>query len=150
MNSTTIKTALVPLFLRLTLAAIFIFHGSSLVGGPDNEWGAHWQNSAEAPPAPAQLAVAWGELLGGIALAIGFLTRPAALGIIVIMIGAIATVHWPHGFDIREGGYEYNFAIIIMSLSLVLGGPGPFAVDRLLFKRGCQAVAQREPAESHV
>lgn len=74
--------------------------------------------------------MAWGELIGGIALAVGFLTRLAAVGIIVIMIGAIATVHWPHGFDITKGGFEYNFTLIVMCLCLVLGGPGPVAVDR--------------------
>ncbi len=77
-----------------------------------------------------QLAVAWGELIGGIALAVGFLTRLAALGIIAIMAGAIALVHGPHGFSLPMG-YEYNFAIICMCLCLVLGGPGPFAVDRV-------------------
>jgi putative oxidoreductase len=125
------KGTLVPLLLRLALAAVFIFHGLALVGGPDHQWGAAWNRDPGAPPAPAQLAVAWGELIGGIALAMGFLTRLAAIGIIVIMIGAIATVHWPKGFDIRNGGFEYNSVIIIVCLCLVLGGPGPVAVDRL-------------------
>jgi putative oxidoreductase len=72
--------------------------------------------------------------LGGVALALGFLTRLAAAGIIAIMLGAIATVHWPNGFDIRHGGFEYNFAIIVMSVCLVLAGPT--AVDRVFrFKR---------------
>ena len=125
------KHALAPLLLRLTLAAIFIYHGLALVGGPGHEWGAHWNPSPQAPPAPVQLAVSWGELLGGIALAVGLLTRLAAAGIIVIMAGAIALVHWQHGFDIQNHGFEYNFAIIMMCLCLVLGGPGPLAVDRV-------------------
>jgi uncharacterized membrane protein YphA (DoxX/SURF4 family) len=154
------KNALVPLLLRLILAAIFIYHGLDLVGvlpradeehgvvanfihhgldlkrGAEQEWGARWNPSPDAPPAAAQLAVAWGQLIGGIALGLGFLTRLAAVGIIVIMIGAIALVHWPHGFDIQKGGYEYNVAIITMCLCLVLGGAGPFAVDRFLgFRR---------------
>ena len=62
--------------------------------------------------------------------AFGFLTRIAALGIIAIMVGAIAQVHWPNGFDITKHGYEYNLAIITMCACLVLGGPGPIAVDR--------------------
>ena len=85
------QNTLGPLLLRLSLAAIFIFHGLNLVGGQENGWGANWMKAAEAPPAPVQLAVAWGELVGGIALALGFLTRLAALGIIAIMAGAIAT-----------------------------------------------------------
>jgi putative oxidoreductase len=131
MFSTFCKNALVPLLLRLALAAIFIFHGLDLVGGPDKDWGARWMTEPEAPPAPVQLAVAWGELIGGLALGVGFLTRLAALGIIGIMAGAVATVHWPHGFDIRHGGFEYNMAIIAMCVCLVLGGPGPVAIDRV-------------------
>jgi putative oxidoreductase len=122
------RNVIVPLLLRIALAAVFIYHGLDMVGGPDKGWGSNWHPSH---PVPVQLAVAWGELLGGVALAVGFLTRLAALGIIVIMLGAIAAVHWPQGFDVRNRGFEYNFAIIMMSLSLVLGGPGPLAVDRI-------------------
>jgi putative oxidoreductase len=136
MFTTFCKNVLSPLLLRLALAAIFIFHGLNLVGGPEKDWGANWMEGPNAQPAPVQLAVAWGQLLGGIALGAGFLTRLAALGIIGIMAGAIATVHWPHGFDITKHGYEYNFAIIAMCVCLVLGGPGPFAVDRVFrFRR---------------
>lgn len=130
MFSVLCKNTVVPILLRLGLAAIFIFHGLQMVSGEGTEWGARWNKHEGAPAAPVQLAVAWGELIGGIALAVGFLTRLAAIGIIAIMVGAIATVHWPNGFDLLKGGYEYNFAIIIMCLCLVLGGPGPLAVDR--------------------
>jgi putative oxidoreductase len=128
------KNVLAPLLLRLALAAIFIYHGLDLVGGEDNQLGANWAHKLPAPdqpPSVVQLVVAWGELIGGIALGVGLLSRLAALGIIAIMLGAIATVHWPNGFDIRQGGFEYNFAIIVMAVCLVLGGPGPIAVDRI-------------------
>jgi putative oxidoreductase len=141
MFTTFSNNVVVPLLLRLALAVIFIYHGQSLIGGAENDWGANWAKKADgtprddAPPGVVQLAVAWGQLIGGIALGLGFLTRLAAIGIIIIMIGAIATVHWPK-FDIREGGCEYNVAIIIMCLCLVLGGPGPLAVDRVFrFRR---------------
>ena len=124
------KTVLVPLLLRLGLAAVFVYHGLDLVGGPSDQWGAAWNTTPDAPAAPVQLAVAWGELIGGISLALGFLTRLAALGIGAIMAGAIRHVHLDHGFDITEGGYEYNIILIVMSACLILGGPGPVAVDR--------------------
>jgi putative oxidoreductase len=145
MFSTFAKNTIVPLLLRLTLAAIFIFHGLDLVGGPDNEWGASWMkpekmpDPSKVPPAAVQLAVAWGQLLGGVAMVFGFLTRLAAVGLILIMAGAIALVHAPHGFDARHGGFEYNFAIIMMGLGLVLGGPGPLAVDRFFRLRRTQS-----------
>jgi putative oxidoreductase len=122
-----------PLLLRLGLAAVFLFHGWQLVGGPERQWGAAWNPNL---PVPAQMAVAWGELLGGGALAVGLLTRVAALGIIAIMAGAIYTVHLPNGFDIQKQGYEYNVVLIVMCLCLVLGGPGPLALDRLFRRRG--------------
>jgi len=130
MFSTHCKTVLVPLLLRLMLAAIFVSHGMDKVGGTNNDWGASWKKEGDTLAAPAQLAVAWGELIGGIALGLGFLTRLAALGIIAIMAGAIATVHAQHGFTAKDG-YEYNAAIIAMCVCLVLGGPGPIAVDRV-------------------
>jgi len=142
MFSVLAKNVLVPLLLRFALAAIFIFHGLNLIGfsihgqnlvhDPDNQWGAQWNASGDAPPAVVQLGVAWGQLIGGIAMVFGFLTRLAAIGLIVVMAGAIAVVHWQNGFDIRQGGFEYNFAIIMMCLCLVLGGPGPLAVDRFI------------------
>jgi putative oxidoreductase len=131
-----VKNTLAALLLRLALAAIFIYHGFHLVGDDGNQWGAAWMNAeaanheAQPPAAPVQLAVAWGQLLGGIALAVGFLTRLAALGIIAIMAGAIATVHWPNGFDISKGGYEYNMLIVVACLTLLLLGGGTVAVDR--------------------
>jgi uncharacterized membrane protein YphA (DoxX/SURF4 family) len=146
MIDAVLKNYVVPLILRLGLAAIFIFHGLQLVS-QENEWGAAWMTRnvqaqkekaekegtappEEPPPAPVQMAVAWGELIGGIALALGFLTRLAALGIAAIMVGAIALVHWPHGFDLRQGGFEYNFLIIMVCLALILVGGGYLAVDR--------------------
>jgi putative oxidoreductase len=136
MFTTFSKNTVVPLLLRLALAAIFIFHGLDKIGGPEKEWGLRWNTTDNAPPAAAQVAVAWGELLGGVALGLGFLSRLAALGIIAIMAGAIATVTWPHGFDLTKGGFEYNFAIIVMCVCLVLGGPGPLSVDQFFRVRG--------------
>lgn len=89
-----------------------------------------------AQPEAVQMAVAWGELLGGIGMALGFLTRLAALGLAAIMVGAVATVHWPHGFGLQQGGYEYNFAILVICAAIFLMGPGPLAVDRFFrFRR---------------
>ncbi len=147
------KNTVVPLILRLVLAAVFIYHGSEMVQR-DKQWGAAWhqpppEQAETSSPADdilrhpaAQLAIAWGELIGGIALGVGFLTRLAALGIIAIMAGAIYTVHLPHGFDITKHGYEYNVVIIVVCLALILTGGGKLAVDRLLRVRPRPIVRQ--------
>jgi putative oxidoreductase len=118
----------VPLLLRLGLAVIFIYHGFHLVGDEGYRWGTNWNPDL---PVPVQALVAWGQLLGGLALALGFLTRVAAVGVAVIMAGAMATVHWPHGFDNQEHGYEYSFLILVVCAALVLVGGGTLAMDRL-------------------
>ena len=80
----------------------------------------------------AQLAVAWGEIAAGIALILGVLTRFAALGLIVIQAGAIATVTGPRGFALSAGvaGYDYNVALLAMCLCLLLTGGGTLSLDR--------------------
>jgi putative oxidoreductase len=130
MVNTFVRDVVVPLLLRLGLAAVFLYHGSDLVS---KGLGAGWNPDL---PVPAQVAVAWGELLGGLAMALGLLTRLAALGLIVIMAGAIAVVHAPNGFDMRNHGWEYNFVLIVVAVSVFLLGSGPIAVDRWLrFRR---------------
>jgi uncharacterized membrane protein YphA (DoxX/SURF4 family) len=92
-----------------------------------------------------QILVAWGELLGGVAMLLGFLTRWAGLGLVIIQIGAIATVTYAKGFSAGGGGgYEYNVALVGMCLALMLTGGGILSVDRLLFRR--QPPRQELPA----
>ena len=88
------------------------------------------------PPAATMLA-AFIECFGGLALIVGFLARPAALGLIVVMLVAIAKVHWKNGFFLanqpgQANGWEYNFALIAMALAVLLGGAGALSVDHLI------------------
>jgi putative oxidoreductase len=144
------KNTLVPLILRLGLAVIFIYHGMHKVMDEGNELGAAWAKPQAAKagedqktmPRLMQMAVAWGELIGGIALALGFLTRLAAVGIGIIMIGAIYNVHGEHGFGLPKG-YEYNFAILVMCAGVILLGGGALAADRLFRVRPRNPVAVR-------
>jgi putative oxidoreductase len=135
----------VPLLLRAGLAAVFIYHGLDKVQQAHN-FGWKWAEDMGLSPPPAgvvQLLVAWGELLCGVAVALGILTRVAAVGLIIIMIGAIATVTGPHGFSSATvgGGYEFNLVLILMAAALALGGAGTFSLDRVI------RVKMRGPAQ---
>jgi putative oxidoreductase len=135
-----------PLLLRVALAAVFIYHGLDKVR-PENGYGWSWADAMpNAPPVlisarPLQLLVAWGELLGGVAVALGILTRLAALGLIIIMGGAIFTYTGHHGFSAVGEGYEYNFVLILVCMALLLAGPGTFSLDRVV------KVKSRGPAQ---
>jgi putative oxidoreductase len=127
---------LASLILRLGLAIIIGYHGILKVNQGN---GTKWSEKLEETP---QMVVAWAEVAGGAALAVGFLSRLAALGIIIIQAGAIALVTGSEmvnirfnieGFDFKRPGYEYNFVIIVMCLAVMLVGSGKFAVDHLLW-----------------
>jgi putative oxidoreductase len=133
----------VPILLRFALAAVFIYHGLQKVA-PANEYGLSWHKPPDpntlppdAPPSKAlppavQLAVGWGEVLGGAACALGILTRIAAIGLAAIMVGAFVTVHSSRGFGLQSGGYEYVLVLFVICLSLVLLGPGTISLDRVI------------------
>jgi putative oxidoreductase len=123
-----ISRTFAPLLLRAALAAVFIYHGLDKVS-PDKGYGTSWHPDLAMP---LQVLIAWGELLGGVAVALGILTRYAAIGLIIIMIGAIVTVHGKHGFGMQSGGYEYNFVLILVAGALALSGPGTFSLDRVI------------------
>jgi uncharacterized membrane protein YphA (DoxX/SURF4 family) len=98
--------------------------------------------AADAPPLPGafshvvQYVVAWGELFGGVALLIGLLTRLAALGQIVIQLGAIWFVTGTRGLFTPGGvGAEYNLALLAMCLAVFILGGGGWSVDRFLHWR---------------
>ena len=73
--------------------------------------------------------VASTEFLGGLFLAIGFLTRPAAAAIAVVMAVAVFAVHLPNGFFWGHGGYEYPLFWGLVALGFVLRGGGELSVD---------------------
>jgi len=117
---------LAPLFLRLGLGVIFLYHGFSKVFGEGANLGSSWNPHGMA--AIVQVLVAWGEFLCGGAILLGFMTEVAALGIIVIMVGAIIMVHGKNGFSMMNHGFEYNYALIAMCLALIGTGPGSFKI----------------------
>jgi putative oxidoreductase len=77
------------------------------------------------------MAVAWAEFVGGAALVLGLFTRFAALGMIVIQVGAIAMVTSTRGFIGKYGGWEFNFVLLAGCLALFILGSGGCAVDHL-------------------
>jgi putative oxidoreductase len=139
---------LASVVLRLALAAVFITHGSMKI---EHEMGTNWYRfEGETPTAAVQATVAWGELVCGLALAVGLLTRVAALGVIAVMLGALYMVTWrldfiavTHSIDTQGStvGYEYNYTLMAMAVALVILGAGKLSLDRLLFRR-------RQPAST--
>lgn len=136
--------ALAPFPARLALFLVFAAHGAQklfgLFGGGGIEGTAKGFESMGLAPG---IAWAWFigsvEFFGGMLLLLGLLTRIAAFFLACDMVGAIVKVHLPHGFFMnwasapgKGHGIEYHIALIALSLVLLLTGPGPFSLERLL------------------
>jgi putative oxidoreductase len=125
--------------LRVGLAVTFIFHGYLKLA---QDGGKGWHDTLTTE---TQVAVAWGEFVCGIALLFGFLSRLAALGLAVIMVGAIALQTGRFDYIylayIKSDparvptGAEYNVALIVMCMAVLALGSGKVSVDHLLFGR---------------
>jgi putative oxidoreductase len=118
--------------LRLALGVIFIAHGSQKVLGAFGGKGlSAWMNgSAPLGLKPAWLwlaAAARSELIGGILVLLGLLTRVGAFLIACVMVVAILGVHW--GAFFNPAGMEYPLALLAISLALMVSGGGLLSLD---------------------
>jgi putative oxidoreductase len=129
---------------RVVLGVIFFAHGAQKVFGWFGGYGLKGTTDYFVSlgfPRPVAYLGCFLELLGGIGLLLGLLTRVSAVAIIVMMIGAIAKVHWRHGFFLnwslapgKGHGYEANLALIAMALACLIAGGGRLSVDALLVR----------------
>jgi len=117
------------LVLRVALAAVLLYHGVPKLMNFSATVGAFQSMHLPAPSLTAGFALI-AEVIGGILLLIGVAVDIAALLVIVDMLGAIALVHWPNGFDFTKGGWEHPFTILCMALTLALTGPGRRTIKR--------------------
>lgn len=78
-------------------------------------------------------AFAWllggAEVVGGVALAAGFLTPIAAAVVAAVMVAAIAVVHWEKGFFAMDGGYEFPLALGVGAVAMAFSGAGRWSLD---------------------
>lgn len=72
------------------------------------------------------------EFFGGLLLALGLLTRPAAVAVAFMMLIAIFTAHISAGFFNTNGGYEFALLWGLVAVSFALRGGGRFSVDALI------------------
>lgn len=127
-----------PLPIRLALAAVMIAHGAQKVLGSFGGSGFNAFIGGNTPfgfMRPAWLwlaAAALSELLGGILIGLGFLTRVGAFFIACTMLTAVIGVHWTGGFFASNRGYEYPLSLLAMSLALLIAGGGQASIDKAL------------------
>jgi putative oxidoreductase len=127
---TSAAASLGLLVLRIVVGAIFAAHGAQKVFeytipgtvGSFAEMGVPLAEFA-AP------LVAFLELIGGVLLILGFLTRPIGILLAVDMVVALVLVHLSAGLWVAGGGYEFVAVLGAASLALALTGAGRFSID---------------------
>lgn len=127
--------------LRVVLGIIFLVHGWDKLFGAAGVEGVAGLLATERFPAPDALAwlVAIVELLGGLLMLVGWLTRWVAGVLFLEMLVALFAVHAENGFFVfrpaGEWGYEYHLVLLAGLACLMLAGAGPLAVDDWLVGR---------------
>ena len=138
--ATSSTFATIPL--RLALAIVMIAHGSQKVLGSFGGPGFKAFTAGNTPFTFMKPAWLWlglaalSELVGGVLVGLGFLTRVGAFFIGCVMLTAIAGVHWPNGLFAANRGYEYPMTLLAIALTLVITGGGQASVDRAFSERG--------------
>jgi putative oxidoreductase len=132
--------------LRLGLAVVMWPHGAQKLlgwfGGYGLEGTMGFLTGTIGLPAPLAFLTILGEFFGPLLLVLGLGTRLVAASFAAIMLGAIATVHAPHGFFMNWAGnqagegFEYHILVIAMSLALVVRGSGSLSLDRAIVRAG--------------
>ncbi len=113
------------LLLRLMVAVVFFSSGLSHLKDPVGR-----SKSIGASPAFTGF-LGSAEVLGSIGVAFGILIQLAAIGLILIMLGAIQKkiFVWKTGFWGERGyGWHYDLMLLVMNLVIVVTGGGKFLV----------------------
>ncbi len=131
--------------LRLVAGIVFLAHGAQLGLGWFGGYGysatmTFFTQQLHIPTPFAFLAIA-AQLLGGLGLIVGLLTRIAAFGIGATMVTAALMNHLPNGlfmnwYGSQKGeGFEYHLLAIAIAVTLVVRGAGALSLDRLIASR---------------
>jgi putative oxidoreductase len=116
--------------LRVVVGVIFVMHGWQKLS-----WGfqhvAEFLASLHIPlPTLAAVVLTSVELLGGILLILGLLTRYVAVLLAIDMLVAILAYHAKNGFFLPKG-IEYPLLLLAANINLILAGAGALSVSGL-------------------
>lgn len=141
-TSSDLIIAALTLVLRLTLGLVILPHGAQKLlgwyGGYGFKGTMGFFTQTMRIPAPLALLAIIAEFFGPLALLLGLLTRPAALGIGAVMVVAALTSHLRNGFFMnwfggQEGeGFEFHLLAAGIALALVIIGGGAWSLDALI------------------
>ena len=114
--------------LRLAIGAIFIAHS---IGKFDPGFVGFLTNNGI--PAELQIPIALAELIPGIFLIVGVLTRMSGVMLSIIMLGAIFVIKGAAALT-GKGGVEFDLILLASCLVIITIGPGKVSLSYLIKK----------------
>jgi putative oxidoreductase len=135
--------ALGLLLFRFVIGSGFLLHGRRKLKHPTS-----WMQHEGTPPWPSafQCFAATVEFLSGIGYLLGLCSPLAAIGILIMMAGAVLTVHIPahHPFVDAPGGASAETSVIYAAAAilLLLMGPGRYSIDQFWTSLAATAIAK--------
>ncbi len=118
------------LLLRVSLGVLFLAHAGLKFFVFTPAGAAGFFQSLGLPGVLAHITIA-AEVLGALALIVGFHTRVAALAMLPILVGAIVFVHGHNGwlFSNENGGWEFPAFWALALIVQALAGNGAYALS---------------------
>ena len=120
--------------IRFVAGAMLVPHGYAKVFG-GIEGTTKFFASVGLEPA---LILAWYvgllELVGGVCVAFGFLTRFMSAQLVGLLAVATFYIHLPSGFLWVKGGFEYPLFWMVIMIAITIQGGGKLSVDNLMAK----------------
>jgi len=122
------------LLLRVVVGVTLAAHGYNKFFGTGRIAGtARWFESIGMRPGRRHaILAAGGEIAGGLALAAGFLTAPAAAGFVGLMAVAFWVAHRGKGFFVTNDGWEYTAVLATVAVVIAMSGPGDLSLDSVI------------------
>lgn len=109
--------------IRASVGVIFIAYGLQKF---DPVWQKHLIGFGLPPE--LQIPIALAETIGGAALILGILTRITGVIFSIILVDAIFHIRWNNGFFIAQGGWDYDLALVAMTLFIIVAGAGKISI----------------------
>jgi len=117
------------LVLRAVLGLILAVHGWLKVDGGMAEFKGFLVSIGV--PGWMGYVSAYAELVGGVLLIVGLLTRFAAFTLFINMAVAVKAI-WKNGL-LGAQGYQFPLALAAMAFALIFFGGGPISLDSAIF-----------------
>ena len=115
--------------IRTAIGVIFIAHGS----GKLNPGFVGFLTGQLGFPPEMQIPIALAEIIPGILLIVGILTRISASMLAIVMLGAIFYVKKATSLT-GEGGFEFDLILLAGALVVIAAGPGRVSLAHIIKK----------------